>query len=221
MSGLNASKASDDLQVKLSAEIKRLATGIKPPMSPYSGDEEERHCLSEIIPGKLILTGWKGAYYREAVQAAGVTHVASIGSEFEGETPLADLGISYLCVIIDDEEEQASTMQDNLKRAVDFLDEGVGGGGKALVHCAAGISRSTTVVLAYMVAKCDMTLLDAFRRTYAARPVVWPNTGFMKILIAWETSISKKPATVRLSQYKLWSDHDPKQYALAKVVDRD
>merc|ERR1712137_445358 len=109
----------------------------------------DRRALSEVLAGQLILTGWRGAEDRDAVTVKGVTHVASIGSEFEGEEPLADLGIKYFCVSIEDDESQASAMQENLGRAVDFLDKAIHGGGCVLVHCAAGISRSTTVVLAY------------------------------------------------------------------------
>ena len=42
-------------------------------------------------------------------------------------------------------------MGSSLREAADFIDEGIRGGGVALVHCAAGASRSATAVLAYQV----------------------------------------------------------------------
>lgn len=217
---LNLSHLSEEEIQEVAAKIQLLSTGIKPPHTPWSGDDVDRQQLSEILPGKLFLTGWRGAANREAVSDANVTHILSMGSEFEGEAPLSDLGIKYLCVVIDDDEEQSDKMQMELKRAVDFIDGCLANGGHALVHCAAGISRSATAILAYLVAKCDFSLIDAFRHTHQARPVIWPNTGFMRILIEWEVAQRKTPPTMRLSQYILWSQFDEEQYSLAKVVER-
>lgn len=220
LDALSLSSALAEEVGAVSSEIQRFAKGIKPPLSPWCGAEADRHCLSEIIPDQLFLTGWRGAYNRDAVQAAGVTNVLSMGSEFDGEEPLADLGVKYLVVVIEDDEEQAGKMQEQLMHAVEFLNSSIQGGGRALVHCAAGISRSTTVVLAYLVVKRGFTLLEALTHTHQRRPVVWPNCGFMLVLIQLEEKIRHTPSTVRLSQYKLWSNYDPEQYAMAKVVDR-
>jgi protein-tyrosine phosphatase len=42
-------------------------------------------------------------------------------------------------------------MGSSLREAADFIDKAIRGGGVALVHCAAGASRSATAVLAYQV----------------------------------------------------------------------
>jgi len=214
-------QGSGEEESQLASSIEAIARGVRPPFEPTYGLEVERRQLCEILPGQLLLTSWRGAYDREAVKAKSVTHVASVGSEFEGERPLEDLGITYLCIIIDDDEEQADVMQEVLARVVDFVDKAISGGGIVLVHCAAGISRSTTVVLAYLMAKRGMTLRQAFERARKARSVIWPNCGFMRVLIRWEERHFGGQATMRLSQYNLWSNYDPEQYAAAKVVDRD
>ena len=51
-------------------------------------------------------------------------------------------------------------------------------GEKVLVHCAAGISRSGTVVVAYMMAKYNIRYEDAVRMVRAKRGCVCPNQGF-------------------------------------------
>ncbi|KAI8806031.1 protein-tyrosine phosphatase-like protein, partial [Cladochytrium replicatum] len=53
---------------------------------------------------------------------------------------------------------------------------------RVLVHCHAGVSRSATVVLAYLVMRCGMSLKDAWEVTYRSRPIVRPNEGFAKML---------------------------------------
>ena len=65
----------------------------------------------------------------------------------------------------------ASRKTRNLERAVEFIHGAIQNDGRVLVHCAAGISRSTTVVLAYLVAKRGMSLRKAFEHTLEARPV--------------------------------------------------
>lgn len=59
-------------------------------------------------------------------------------------------------------------------------------GGRTLVHCVAGVSRSAAMVLGYLVKHRAMSLADAFALLRAARPAVRPNSGFFRQLIDWE-----------------------------------
>ncbi|KAJ3319910.1 Dual specificity protein phosphatase 10 [Boothiomyces sp. JEL0866] len=61
-----------------------------------------------------------------------------------------------------------------------------------LVHCHAGVSRSSTIVLAYLMKYKEMSLYDAWNHTYKLRPIIRPNVGFSKALqsIEKETSLS-------------------------------
>lgn len=63
----------------------------------------------------------------------------------------------------------------------DFIDEGRQDGGACLVHCFAGVSRSATITIAYLMHKgvaADLeTALDIVKDE---RPFVNPNPGFMK-----------------------------------------
>jgi protein-tyrosine phosphatase len=51
-----------------------------------------------------------------------------------------------------------------------------------LIHCAAGISRSPTIVLAYLMKYHEMNLNDALRFVQEKRPIIHPNPGFQKQL---------------------------------------
>jgi len=53
---------------------------------------------------------------------------------------------------------------------------------RILFHCYAGISRSTTVAIAYMTAVYGMTLTDAYNLVKSKRPFIQPNPGFMAAL---------------------------------------
>jgi hypothetical protein len=65
---------------------------------------------------------------------------------------------------------------------------------------AQGASRSTAVVLAYLVRRKGMTLRDAFTLVKQRRPVARPNKGFCAQLIALETAL-RPPATMRLTDF--------------------
>lgn len=47
------------------------------------------------------------------------------------------------------------------------------------------MSRSATVVIAYLMWKNGWNALDAFECVQDARPVAWPNVGFYDQLIQW------------------------------------
>ncbi|KAG6844253.1 hypothetical protein H0H87_008425 [Tephrocybe sp. NHM501043] len=62
-------------------------------------------------------------------------------------------------------------------------------GKKILIHCSAGISRSPTIAVAFLVKVCGLTLKDALGRVVRARPVVRPNAGFFDQLKRLEISV--------------------------------
>lgn len=59
-------------------------------------------------------------------------------------------------------------------------------GGKTLVHCVAGVSRSASLCLAYLIKHERMPLRKAFAHLRSRRPSIRPNTGFFTQLIEFE-----------------------------------
>ncbi|CAF2616562.1 unnamed protein product [Rotaria sp. Silwood2] len=60
---------------------------------------------------------------------------------------------------------------------------------RCLVHCAAGVSRSATIVLAYLMKYHHNTLKEAFFFLIEKRPQIWPNEGFLLQLMRYETEL--------------------------------
>lgn len=50
--------------------------------------------------------------------------------------------------------------------------------GNVLIHCTAGVSRSVTIVLMYLVRSLNMSVDDALGAVRQKRPIVCPNPGF-------------------------------------------
>ena len=58
--------------------------------------------------------------------------------------------------------------------------------GGVFVHCYAGVSRSATLCIAYLMCHCKLSFLEAMRCVRRARPVTCPNSGFMQQLEVYE-----------------------------------
>lgn len=62
-------------------------------------------------------------------------------------------------------------------------------GGRVLVHCQAGISRSATICLAYLIQSHRVRLDEAFDFVKQRRGVISPNFSFMGQLLQFETQV--------------------------------
>jgi len=51
-------------------------------------------------------------------------------------------------------------------------------GGVVFVHCYGGVSRSATLVIAFLMQEFNMCMFDAMSFVKSKRPVVFPNPGF-------------------------------------------
>ena len=63
--------------------------------------------------------------------------------------------------------------------AIDFIDAAIEGGGKVFVHCHQGVSRSSSMVIAYLMWKEGLSFDAAYTKTKEARGVCNPNAGFI------------------------------------------
>ncbi|XP_047233846.1 dual specificity protein phosphatase 13-like [Girardinichthys multiradiatus] len=66
-------------------------------------------------------------------------------------------------------------------------------GARVLVHCAVGVSRSASLVLAYLMIYHAYTLLEAIYKVKECR-WIFPNRGFLKQLCALDLELHKAPA---------------------------
>lgn len=61
--------------------------------------------------------------------------------------------------------------------------------GRVLVHCQAGISRSATICLAYLIMKKQVKLEEAFEFVKQRRSIISPNFSFMGQLLQFESQV--------------------------------
>ena len=76
-------------------------------------------------------------------------------------------------------------MSDHFNDAFGFIEEALTSGGKVLVHCFAGKSRSATICIAYLLKTSGMEYHAAFELVREARPIINPNPGFCIQLVKY------------------------------------
>ncbi|KAM8806233.1 dual specificity protein phosphatase 5 [Eudromia elegans] len=87
------------------------------------------------------------------------------------------------------EDSHAADISSHFQEAIDFIDCVRRAGGKILVHCEAGISRSPTICMAYLMKTKRLRLEEAFDYVKQRRSLVSPNFGFMGQLLQYESEI--------------------------------
>ena len=67
-----------------------------------------------------------------------------------------------------------------------FIQQAVQGNGRVLVHCHAGVSRSCSMTIAYLMWKNSISYTESFNVVKAKRGVCSPNAGFICQLLEYE-----------------------------------
>ncbi|KAF3844146.1 hypothetical protein F7725_016194 [Dissostichus mawsoni] len=93
------------------------------------------------------------------------------------------------------EDSHMADISSHFQEAIEFIDNVKQSGGKVLVHCEAGISRSPTICMAYIMRTQQLRLDAAFDIIKQRRAVISPNFSFMGQLLQFESEVlSMAPA---------------------------
>ena len=91
-------------------------------------------------------------------------------------------GWNYLGIACDDDANY-DILGRHREEFMSFMDKCIGEKKKVLVHCAAGINRSATLLIAYLVERRNMCLKDAISLCFEKRPIILTNKSFVLSLI--------------------------------------
>jgi protein-tyrosine phosphatase len=86
---------------------------------------------------------------------------------------------------IEIEDHPAQLILKHFEDAFSFIENS---NGSVYVHCRAGVSRSATIVIAYIMWKFDLTFEQAFKYVKSRRSQIHPNPGFQAQLKWYELS---------------------------------
>jgi len=73
--------------------------------------------------------------------------------------------------------------------AADKVNEIITNDGRVVIHCMAGVSRSASLVIAYLIKHKNMSLREAFLMVREKRRIAMPNHGFMRQLMVFEKRV--------------------------------
>ena len=134
---------------------------------------------------KLFIGGYDFASNLVSLKNEHITHIVCCADELH---PFFPNDFVYLCVNIFPDEP--NVIINELRKGAKFINDALKEGA-VLVHCTHGITRSPTVVMAYMIEYLNFTSDDAFEAIRSERPVV-SNTIYRKDLNTLEEIIRKE-----------------------------
>lgn len=140
---------------------------------------------AEIVP-LLFLGSRIAASNKDLLVSKGIKYIVNAAVEipnyFDEENQF-----TYYRLDLDDDVEV--TVASHLEGVVNFINKAMSENVGVLVHCQAGISRSATFIIYYLMKVKGMTLKDAYEHTKGKRYNIGPNVGFMRQLVDLEKQL--------------------------------
>lgn len=130
-------------------------------------------------------------HYRD-LGATGLTHVLTVMSYDE----IADRNIevpeclSWTIIPVEDSDE--NSLYPYFMDAIKLIDDVLNNRGRILVHCMGGISRSPTVVIAYIMWRLKLRLTAAIEYVKDRRDYIEPNWTFYGDLVQFEEALFRQ-----------------------------
>ncbi|TDL15593.1 phosphatases II [Rickenella mellea] len=137
--------------------------------------EYEYTDMDEVLPNLWIGDMWSA----KDVSALKKRNIRSVVSVMRGQVDSRN-GFKHCHIPVDDSETE--DLLRHFPKCIQFMEEELSKGFGVLVHCQAGISRSATIVTAYLMFTQQIDSLSALKLVEKVRPCVQPNDGFLRQL---------------------------------------
>lgn len=137
------------------------------------------HACDQILSGLFLGSLEAEQSPLEDLKLLGITHILRLGCTSFPKTHPDDLCYLEIDVVDLPDADLLGHLRDRDTNG--FIDVGRIAGG-VLVHCMAGISRSATTVITYMMCKQQIGYTEALAALIARRTRISPNPGFMEQL---------------------------------------
>ncbi|KAM4760596.1 serine/threonine/tyrosine-interacting-like protein 1 isoform 1-T1 [Cyanocitta cristata] len=143
----------------------------------------------EILPEKLYMGNFKQASDKQIQRDLKIKALVNVCEQ--PVTLFAEEGKSLHVSVPDSLEADLFSSFPTISHFIDAqLDVGA-----VLVFSSLGISRSSTVTMAYLMHSCRFSLQRAWKYLLKCQMNIRPHPGFVEQLSAWETQIYGAPAT--------------------------
>eukprot|EP00906_Rhabdomonas_costata_P015158 RCo021788 len=135
----------------------------------------------------LIVTGvWLGSFEAtrpETLRSLGITNVLSCAYELPYQerrrwVELQQANIAVKHIHWDDADDQKICPSPEMDEGLAWIDQILASGQQVLINCRMGISRSSSMVIAYLIHRKGYTYDSALSLVRSKRPIANPNPGF-------------------------------------------
>eukprot|EP00441_Pelagodinium_beii_P039336 CAMPEP_0197632874 /NCGR_PEP_ID=MMETSP1338-20131121/9411_1 /TAXON_ID=43686 ORGANISM="Pelagodinium beii, Strain RCC1491" /NCGR_SAMPLE_ID=MMETSP1338 /ASSEMBLY_ACC=CAM_ASM_000754 /LENGTH=209 /DNA_ID=CAMNT_0043204447 /DNA_START=55 /DNA_END=680 /DNA_ORIENTATION=- len=136
------------------------------------------------IGGGLYICGAAALEDTATMQKLGIRSVLNCGEESllhrscNGGVTLREQLDGFRVEHLEAMDIEEQPMSAAWERGSTFIEESVRSGNGVVVHCQAGVSRSSSTCIAYLMTREGLPLESAFRRVFQARDYIRPNAGF-------------------------------------------
>ncbi|XP_058829990.1 uncharacterized protein DDB_G0271670 [Topomyia yanbarensis] len=137
--------------------------------------------MNKVMPG-LYIGNYRDSKDYQQLDRFQITHIVSIHDSPRRFHP----DKHYLCVMAADTPDQ--NLSQYFSVCNDFIHAARLKDGNVLIHCLAGMSRSVTVAVAYIMTVTPLSWKEALKVVRAGRAIANPNLGFQNQLQEFETS---------------------------------
>ena len=142
----------------------------------------------EILPHlylgcRRVATNW------ECLQRENISHVLNVTAHIPNEF---EQHFTYKRIPVEDAAHV--DLVAHFLGAFEFIEQARQTNKKVLVHCQAGMSRSVTIILAYLMKHYGFSMEGAYDHVKARKQNIQPNFSFMGQLLDFERYLSCSPA---------------------------
>ncbi|MED6239758.1 Dual specificity protein phosphatase 1-A [Ataeniobius toweri] len=167
----------------LSLSLSARNESADPKCSPCNTPLYDQGGPVEILPF-LYLGSAYHASRKDMLDMLGITALINVSSNCPNH-----FEDSFLYKSIPVEDNHKADISSWFNQAIEFIDSVRNNGGRVFVHCQAGISRSATICLAYLMRTNRVKLDEAFEFVKQRRSIISPNFSFMGQLLQFESQV--------------------------------
>ncbi|KAF7303570.1 hypothetical protein MIND_00586300 [Mycena indigotica] len=150
------------------------------PYAPYSHSQQQQPPMS----GALYLGGLTAMNDPSLLRQHNIRHFVQV-IEAAWAPPCRADDTSYG---IDIRDKENVDLRPYLEGACQYIERSLRTGSSVLIHCQQGISRSSAIVIAFLIRNHGMTYDSALAYVKRKRACVKPNPGFARALMEWEAA---------------------------------
>lgn len=178
------------------SELIECSPRAPPPRQSLSGapspfNQDNLFASLSFICGFMAIGSQPTAQDLNFLNREKITHVLNLtASPFKPEVLS-----SRICMQIALQDSPAQDILSHIPAAIDFIQSARDCGGRILIHCLAGISRSSAIAIAYLMWQGHHTFPVAYDMVRAHRPCAAPNLNFLGQLTMFGKCLCCRAAT--------------------------